>query len=200
MIDDGATEQIDLRLSAVLEHMGLTSGAAYNIWPSQSDFQHDLAHHLIQNYAWAGPDRIGIKVDFDAEPTEEIRRLAELYLESLTDETQFYLTLRFWGIKDPSSELRGSIQASYAANHDLWRLFYQVGFEWAGLRMRHGYTLDDFVVMATMVTEGAALRHRFEPERVRGADNRNLYSEVLVAMVTHFTEPVDAVDGVKLQD
>ncbi len=190
MIDDGATEQIDLRLSSVLDQMGLTSGAAYNIWASQRDFQHDLAHHLVREYSWAGPDRTDTKLDFDAEPTDEIRRLAELYLESLTDETQYYLTLRFWGVKHPSAELRDSVKKGYAGNHSQWRVFYHVGFDWAGLRMRNGYTMDDFVVMATMITEGAALRHRFEPERLRGADGRSLYSEALVALVEYFTEPV----------
>ncbi len=190
MIDDGATEQIDLRLSNVLDFMGLTSGAAYNIWSSQSEFQHDLAHHLIRQYSWAGPDQNEIKIDFDAEPTDEIRRLAELYLDSLTDETQFYLTLRFWGVKHPSTEMLESIQSSYRSNHDLWRFFYQVGFEWAGRRMRPGYTLDDFVVMAMMATEGAALRHRFEPKALLDRDGRSLYSEMLVAMVEYFTIPV----------
>ncbi len=192
MIDDGATEQIDLRLSSVLDHMGLTSGAAYNIWASQGDFQHDLAHHLLREYSWAGPDRNEIKVDFDADPTDEIRRLAELYLISLTDDTQFYLTLRFWGVKHPSAALLASVKHGYASNHDLWRFFYHVGFEWAGFRMRDGYTLDDFVTMATMITEGAALRHRFEPERLFGSGGNNLYSEALVALVTYFTESVDA--------
>jgi hypothetical protein len=190
MIDDGASEQVDLRLSNVLDHMGLTSGAAYNIWASQGDFQYDLAHHLISEYSWAGPDQSEVKLDFDADPTDEIRRLAELYLDSLTDDTQFYLTLRFWGVKDPSAELIASVKDGYANNHDLWGFFYRVGFQWAGLRIRDGYTLDDFVVMASMVTEGAALRHRFEPERLRGADGSNLYSEALVALVGHFAEPV----------
>ncbi len=195
LIDDGATEQIDLRLSTVLDHMGLTSGAAYNIWASQAEFQHDLAHHVIGEYSWAGPDQNDIKIDFDAEPMDEIRRLAELYLDSLTDDTQFYLILKIWGVKNPSPELQASVRASYAANHDMWRFFYKVGFEWAGRRMRAGYSLDDFVVMATMVTEGAALRHRFEPERILSRDERNLFSEILVAMVERFTEPVDDADG-----
>ena len=190
MVDDGATEQIDLRLSTVLDHMGLTSGAAYNIWSSQGEFRRDLAHHLLEEYSWAGPDHNEIKIDFDARPTDEIRRLAELYLWSLTDDTQFYLTLRFWGVKDPSEELQQSIQAGYAANHDLWRRFYRDGFDWAGLRLRDGYTLDDFVVMATMVTEGAALRHRFDPDGLRSCADRNLYCEVLVALVEQFTEAV----------
>ena len=192
VIDDGATEQIDLRLSSVLDHMGLTSGAAYNIWSSQGAFQRDLAHHLIREYSWAGPDQNEIKLDFDAGPTDEIRRLAELYLDSLTDETQFYLTLRFWGIKNPSTELLASVKDGYADNHDLWRFFYSVGFQWAGLRVRKEFTLDDFVVMATMVTEGAALRHRFEPERLLTEEGCNLYSEALVALVAYFTEPVEA--------
>lgn len=192
MIDDGATEQIDLRLSSVLDHMGLTSGAAYNIWASQGAFQQDLARHLVREYTWAGPDQNDIKIDFDAEPTDEIRRLAELYLDSLTDETQFYLTLKFWGVKNPSAELRESVTRSYAGNHDIWRFFYQMGFEWAGLRLRAGYTLDDFVIMATTITEGAALRHRFEPKRLRGADGRSLYGEALVALVEYFTEPAES--------
>lgn len=194
MIDDGASEQIDLRLSNVLEHMGLTSGAAYNIWSSQGDFQYDLAHHLISRYSWAGPDQNDIKFEPDADPTDEIRRLAELYLDSLTDDTQFFLTLRFWGVKDPSAELIAAVKDGYANNRDLWQFFYGAGFQWAGLRIRDGYTLDDFMVMATMVTEGAALRHRFEPDRLRSADGSNLYSEALVALVGHFTEPIPADD------
>lgn len=194
MIDDGATEQVDLRLSTVLDAMGLTSGAAYNIWSSQGEFQRELAHHLVGEYSWAGPDQNEIKIDFDARPTDEIRRLAELYLDSLTDDTQFYLTLRFWGVKHPSAALLASVKDGYTNNHDLWRFFYSVGFQWAGLRIRDGYTLDDFVIMATMVTEGAALRHRFEPEALRSTAGHNLYSEALVALVKRFTEEVD-VDG-----
>ena len=195
MVDDGAAEQIDLRLSSVLEHMGLTSGAAYNIWPTQQAFQRDLAHHLIGEYSWAGPDHNEIKFDPTAEPTDEVRRLARLYLESFTDDTQFYLALRFWGVKDPSAALQEAVRAGYSVNHEQWRLFYLFGFDWAGLRIRDGYSLDDFVVMATMVTEGAALRHRFEPERLRSDHGRDLYGEVLVALVAHFTEPIDETDG-----
>lgn len=188
--EQGTSERIDVRLSAVLERMDLTSGAAYNIWGSQDEFQNDLAAELATNFAWAGPDLMETSIDVTADPIDELRRLADQYFDAFTSSETYFMTLRFWGVKEPSNRLSTAIRDGYALNREAWADFYGLGIEFAGRRFRSPFTIDDLVAAITATTEGCAIRHRFEPDPLRLAEDRHLYSEILVAVLLHFTEPI----------
>ena len=189
LLEQGTSERIDLRLSTVLERMDLTSGAAYNIWTNQDEFQRDLAMELARNYEWAGPRPTELSIDLDADdPTDELRRLADRYFDAFTGADEFFMTLRFWGTKQPSEELVNAIREGYELNRTAWTEVYQAGLEWSGRRMRPPFTIDDLVVALAAVVEGCALRHRFEPESVEVGGERHLHSEMVVAVLRHFTE------------
>jgi hypothetical protein len=186
MIDsDGIPERVDLRLSSVLGRMGLTTGAAYNIWANQEEFQRDLGLALLSDLSWAGPEVNAI--DFeprDNDPEAELKRLAKLYFKALTSRERYFVALQFWGVRQPSADLQDAILQGFRSNEERWAQFYSLGLDWAGLQLRSPFTMAEFANAVAMVTEGAAIRHRFDPEALES----DLYSEMLVAILRHFTE------------
>lgn len=188
VIERGTLERIDIRLRDVLDALKLTTGAAYNIWENQEAFRMDLAAEVARNVSFASLASSDPTPNLDQPPLDEVRRMGAEYFEIFVDGDDFFAALHFWGVKELSEVVATAIREGYTANRNEWIEFFAAGLAWAGLEMSDDFGLEDLATAVTMITEGAALRHRFEPEALRATGGSHIYAEMLVAAIVHMTQ------------
>lgn len=202
LLANGRTNPVDIRLSDVLRDEGLTTGAAYQIWQSQDEFRRDVALHLAAEFEWATTDVVGGHmaelVAAGATREECVEAGGRLYFEHFVANDEYYTVLQLFSVNDPSPELTEALRRGYEVVHASFVAYLeQVMLLW-DRQVRPPYVLDDLAVMVAALTEGLALRHRVQPERIRtdiGADEWggagwHLYSTALNGLTLQFTEPV----------
>ena len=189
----GLPEAIDVKLKDVLAEVGLTTGAAYQVWPKQADFQRELALYIAANYEFADPaaaiDAVSALDVESSTPHDWVIAVSNAYFPAFVAHQQFFMALQFWGVADPRAELRDAIEAGYDQTHATFVAFYNHALDTYGLRVVEPYTVDDLAVMVTGATEGLALRHRFQPDRLQTAAHHVLTATTL-AIVDSYLEPV----------
>ncbi len=191
LVADGLRQVIDIRLTDVLELVGLTTGAAYNIWDSQDEYRHELAIHVAKNLEWAD-DRL-LRDSLAEMPTDVpmdqwITAAGNAYFEAFVARWDYYILLQFWGVKNPDPELIEAIRQGYDMVHQRLVFLFQVTSDMYSLELEDPYTLDDMAVAATAICEGLAIRHRFEPERVTTAAGP-LFSDLMLRFTRSMTTP-----------
>lgn len=191
LIERGSSETVGVKLASACSRAGFTTGAAYAIWQSQSEYQKELAHYLVSTLEWAGPEAVADEI-FEIVsrcPNMEVavRSAAPLYLERFVDNERFYLALQFWAIGNPSAELAESIRTSYAAAEQAFARFFDALLEHYELEVREPWTISVATSAVIAATEGAALRTRFLPDDDNST--KDSYAESLVALLSHFTQP-----------
>jgi AcrR family transcriptional regulator len=196
VIEDGLPELLTVRLTDVLEELQLTTGAAYQIWASQQEFQKELLREVVSDFAFAGPQSLPNGGDLAADMSQEerIRKLGQAYFDYFTARSEFFVALQAWTVKDPSDQLTQSVRTGYSIVHNQFAQFFQFSLQRYGRRIREPFSIDDAMTLVTACTEGLALRHRFEPDAVITAGGTHLFSEALLAILERFTEPIEG-DG-----
>ncbi len=204
LLQQGPDERIDVRLKHACDHAGYTTGAAYSLWDNQSRYQEELARYVASNFDWAGPESIAEElveiVGTTDDYVEAIRRSAVIYFERFVGQDDFFLALRFWSVREPSTQLEAALVDGYRVVHDGFVELFASLMEHYQLRMRSPTTLDDMTIILTALVEGLALRHRIVPEAVEravtGPDgaSSSLFAEGMIAIVQRHTEPVPGHD------
>lgn len=202
LLANGRANPVDIRLSDVLRNEGLTTGAAYQIWQSQDEFRRDVALHLASEFEWATTDVVGERVAemvaAGATREECLEAAARLYFEHFVANDEYYIVLQLFSVNDPSPELTAALRRGYDLVHQSFLVYLERSFLAQGRRVLAPFELDDLAVLAAALTEGLALRHRVQPERIRtdiGADESgeggwHLFSSGLEALSERFTELV----------
>lgn len=181
VIAEGLPEGMDVKLTDVLRDVGLSTGAAYNIWASQKAYRQDLSLHMAETFEWA--DATAVLTAIDALPDDStmddwIRTVADTYFPLFIAHMDFFVVLHFWSVNDPRPELVEALKRGYDEVHESFKAIYQEAVDRYGLKLIEPYSADDATIMITGTIEGFALRHRFEPERLV-TDGRHLFSETL---------------------
>lgn len=189
LLAEGLRQVIDIRLTDVLNRVGLTTGAAYNIWDSQDEYRRELALFVAENLGWAD-DRL-IRDSLAEMPTDVtleqwIKIAGDAYFESFTARWDYFILLQFWGVKDPDEELVAAIREGYDMVHQRLVFLFQATIDLYNLELVEPYTIDDVAVAATAICEGLALRHRFEPERVE-TDAGMMFSDLMYRVTMSLT-------------
>jgi AcrR family transcriptional regulator len=199
LIERGLPEALPVRLADVVERAGHTTGAAYQIWESQQDFQEELALYVAQTFEWATPTE-SLSDDTDLPPMDElsfaeaVATTGRRYFETFVAKEDLYVAIYLWSVRNRTQKLNTAIAKGYDTVHDESVALFEAFLELHHRRIRPPYTIDDLAVAVTGVTEGLALRHRIQPGRIRTHIRRegepwHLYSVVLQALLDHFTEP-----------
>jgi len=201
LLEDGLPEGTNIKLTTVLERAGLTTGAAYQLWKSQSLFQEELALFVAKEFEWARPntDRSKLRAMADDRPdlVEGTRRVAIFYWDAFVSRPEFLMILHFWSVRNPREELSDAIREGYDIVHTGLKEMFEVTIKVYGLKFREPYGPDDMAVAMTAATEGLVLRQHVDPERVRRDDDElhpgeQIYVGLLQAIIGYFTVPVDS--------
>lgn len=190
VLTEGLPEAIDIRLADVLKSLGLTPGAAYQVWDSQDEFRLDVALSLVRDFEWAtapeiAPDDIDTKAQDFARAASDF---ASRYFEHFVSRPDFFVAMHFWSVADPTPELVESVRAGYRIVHESFVDLYQAFLDAYHRELTSPYELDELATMITAQVEGLALRQRFEPDSVT-FDQRSVLTTFIEQVMVSFTQP-----------
>jgi hypothetical protein len=180
MLEQGLEVGWGVRLAEVTERIGLTTGAAYQIWNGsrtrdgmggQDHFHHDLAVYAMDrliSYTSAGHvAHVQSIADQGASLDRVIREFAAHDFETLTAapaEGALYLALCAAAVTD--RELAERARDSYEQLTELYVGVYEKVLDSFGLEMRPPNTLQNLVASVIALLDGLSMRALVDPDAV----------------------------------
>lgn len=190
----------DERLSVVLDELGYTTGAGYQIWANQAAFRDELQVFVAENIEYASLSALTTEIEHLHElnlPFErQVLAGADLYVSNFLGREDFYLSLRFYAMAERPQEITDAVAQGY--ERLAWQttaLFDQVLAE-HGRRLKPGLDVSDLAVAATALAEGYALRQRIQPDKIRSQVEfldgpHHAFSVAFLGVVKEFTEDIN---------
>lgn len=189
----------DERLSVVLDSLGYTTGAGYQIWANQAAFRKELQVYIAENISFASLAGLSEeiaqlharKLPFE----QQVLAAADMYVERFLGREDFYLALRFYAMAERPQEITDAVGQGYERlTWEITDLFESVLAD-HGRRMRPGLEVVDLAVAAAALTEGYALRDRIQPARIRRSvefidGSHTAFAVAFLGVVKGFTEEV----------
>jgi hypothetical protein len=150
-------------------HATVTTGAIYQVWPSQADFQVDLLFHIAEHYASSDsmidelPPMIAAAAASGQPAAETLRLIIARSFEYTRTSALFYTSLCFY--KHSADErvhqaMRRCTHAFVEGIRPVWLLLLDA----YGLRVRAPYTVDNLAVTIGGLIEGLSLAWVSSPE------------------------------------
>lgn len=189
LLANGLPEAINIKMADACDRLDVTSGAAYQIWRSQGDYQTDLTHYIIDTLDWSLP---GIGPELERAATtgkavdDAVYSAAKAQFAALASCRTFPLILHLWSVGELSPEQVESIRGTHRRAVDNLVRHLESALDGFGLEPRPDYPLDALALVITTLGEGLVLRHRFDPEWDALAQ---VYADGTVALLRHYTRP-----------
>ncbi|MFS0868271.1 hypothetical protein AB3M83_13165 [Microbacterium sp. 179-B 1A2 NHS] len=163
-----------VRLQDVLRRTGLTSGAAYRLWPDQSAYHRDLAVAMMRMRVIGPTDTIesmiGDLVESGASADDVIQAAALAHVRTtaldMTDPTDLLdaqssvIALALRTTADTWPELIDASADRHRESVDAFAALCERLIDAYGIRMRDGLTVRDFSEALTALAEGFVIRAR----------------------------------------
>lgn len=188
------------RLAAVLERLGYTTGAGYQIWANQAEFRKDLQVYIANKVDHAGlcaiADRAAALAARKLPFEQHVLAAGDLCIDHLIGHEDFYVALRFFGLgrSRPAAVTDAMIDGYARLTRDYSEMLVPA-LQHFGRRMRPGLDIEHLTVAATALMEGYALRARVLPgENCRritiGGEPHHPFSVAFLRLVEGMTETV----------
>lgn len=181
----------------------ITTGAIYQVWPTQAEFQADLLFHIAELDAALVPDLDQSAAVVSAgsaagrPPGEALVEVIERAFGYTRQNPVFFLFLSFY-VRSGSPRVRQALRQSYESFVPTVSTVWQLILDAHGRRVREPFTVDQLATAATALIEGFALRWVADPERTAdplGEAGHSLLSRTIEVVFDGFTEPVDDNDA-----
>lgn len=190
----------DERLSVVLDSLGYTTGAGYQIWANQAAFRRELAIHVAENIEYASLAPIleeAVALGERNLPFEEhTLNAGDLFAKAYLGREEFFLSLRFFAMADDRPEEITTTLAD-AYERSSWEISEVLmgRLEHFGLRFREPFGMRDLIGCLTALLEGFALRTRVQPDAVSDSlpmkdGKHHVFSVAFLALIKEMTEPL----------
>jgi hypothetical protein len=192
-----ALEEVNREL---LEHdpsaTPMTTGAAYNIWPAQEDFQLSLLDHILTGSSVPGIDRVeaalaaGIANSLDWSDLVAMCFGADFDI-SFAEPTMFVM-IGLLALGTPHHIVETNAEPNKEYVQITSSLLERI-LDYGNRRMVTGRSMEDLVWAIEAIEVGYLLRRRSHPDVTgRTSRGRTVVQSAIVALVESFTEPVDA--------
>lgn len=172
----------------------MTTGAVYNIWPSQADFQSELVERILDEAATPGIDKVrAVTLDGLARrlPWQDVLATAiEIdYLESF-EEPAMFIMIGMAALSAPGDVAAAERLANERYVRETGELLGAI-VRYAGRELRPGRTMEDLVWAIEALEAGYLLRKRIHPDiPLRpDADGVSALATAAVGVVESFTTP-----------
>jgi len=170
----------------------VTTGALYNLWPTQREFQVDLMFYILKESAYpsaAHMPKLVTELFAQRLPSEELGT-------RLTDESfRIDLESRLSRAAGAFTALAGvaSIREALRSGHETLlvsaRELYTQVLTYSGVRVREPYTLDQLITVIGALNDGMVQKHRIVPEIFDVPnDGRSLIATAVAGVVQAFCE------------
>ena len=192
LIRDGLPSGFNVKLTDVVREASRTTGAAYQIWPSQDEFRLELATYVARHVSYADLDiveaALAVALSTDADLQSVVEMTGRAYFEHLVSGPEFFLSLHFWATSENLPvEVTAAVQEGYASVQASFEAFFGAVLDHFNVGFQAPHTLADLTMAATAITEGSALRYRFAANDRARADITNVYVGVLASVLTNMT-------------
>ena len=177
----------------------ITTGAIYQVWQTQPEFQADLVFHIGELDAAYEPAIQAVAEIVAAgvaagQPVEQtLAQMIGWSYERTRESPTFYVSLGFF-LRSGNARVREVLAHGDHAFTNAIRPVWQAMLDGYGLRMRAPYTVDNLAVSVSTLIEGFALQWKRQPDRTEdplGEEGWSLAARLAVMMFTQLTEPVD---------
>ncbi len=172
----------------------ITTGAIYQLWPSQAAYQADLMVHVLSEAPLPVPARLhsrALELIAAGTPAEQIMgELADLAFSRARATPEYDLALLFV----PYSTLPRvgeTLRETYREQDRAARPIYQAVLTSGRLRVRAPWKLDDLMAAMSALHDGFRVRLHSDPTIVRNRKGQSLLAEASIALFRSFTEPID---------
>lgn len=149
------------------QETALTTGAIYNIWPTQSDFQVDLMFHILKEGMFPGADpvlRLAGELFAQRLPFELIgHRLSDEAFRIDVESPVARATAAFSALAGVPA-IREALRAAHGTLLESNRILYSQLLTYSGLRIREPYTLDQLITVLDALAGGLASKYFIVPE------------------------------------
>ena len=172
----------------------MTTGAVYNIWPNQEDFQSALLDRTMA--AAAIPQIARVQAELErglaagADWRELVARCFGVDFEVSFDEPTMFLMIGVSALAAPNKIASTNEEGNRNYVAETGRILRRI-IRHGGRRMAPGRTIEDLVWAIEAIEVGYLIRRRTNPEvTARTARGRTVVQEAIIALVEQFT--VDA--------
>ena len=173
----------------------MTTGAAYNIWPSQEEFQQALLDKILLDAATPEIDRVKAELDAGlsegADWKELVTRCFGVDFEVSYEEPTMFLMIGMTALAPPQrlSTMNRESNERYLAETGA---ILQRILEHGGRRMAPGLTVDDLVWGIEAIESGYMLRRRADVDVTdRKVNGHTVVQTAILAVVEDFTVDAD---------
>jgi hypothetical protein len=175
----------------------ITTGAIYQVWPTQAEFQAELLFHIAELDAVLVPGReneaesAAVYAAAGKPVGEALCATIERAFAYTRDNPVYYVFLSFY-IRSGNPRVRQALHQSYASFAPAAREAWQAMLDAYQLKIRGPHTIDDLATAMTALIEGFALRWVADPDSISSpASERDfsLVSSTALSLFEQFTEP-----------
>jgi hypothetical protein len=175
----------------------ITTGAIYQQWPSQADFQIDLLFHIADLQAALVPGLTESVVQFREAQSEDLpletvlMRLMEEVHRHYREDPLFRVELSFL-LGTGDARLRAAIAHRQATFYEAADQAWQALLDTYGLRIRPPFAIRDLTRAMAAQVVGSVVVWFSDPEILRdplGEQDVSLMSRVMVTIFDRLTEP-----------
>jgi hypothetical protein len=179
MLERGIEAGWGVRVSDVTDRVGLTTGAAYQIWNGsrtvhgtggQDRFHHDLALYALDRLiSDVSVSNIGVAADLANEGASLdriVKVLGERDFAMISAPAEFACFLALLSSTTSDAELGEATRDAYQGSTAVLVDAYTEILDHFGLEMVPPYTLDQLVVSAIALADGLCMRQLVDPEAI----------------------------------
>lgn len=176
------------------EGVATTTGALYNIWESQQEYQRDLMVHILREAADPAAEpllRMAGELFAQRLPIDEINsRLADESLR-LDAESQIGRAARAFAAFTPSPGIVQAVRSAHDSRLETGRVLYSMLLKYAGLRVREPYSLDQLITVIGVLGDGLGPAREIVPDLFEVPDgSESLFAMSASAIFYRFCEPI----------
>lgn len=175
----------------------MTTGAVYNIWPSQEDFQAAMLDFVMVSSGLPQIERVraaltdGLAEGLDWR--ELVARCFGVDFDVSFDEPSMFLMIGVSALASPQRVAESNEEGNRAYVAETGRILRRI-IRHGGRRMAPGRTIEDLVWAIEAIEVGYLIRRRTNPEvTTRTVRGRTVVQDAIVALVEQFT--VEASTG-----
>jgi len=174
----------------------MTTGAAYNIWPSQEEFQQALLDKILLDAATPEIDRVKAELDAGlsegADWKELVTRCFGVDFEVSYEEPTMFLMIGMTALAPPQRLSTMNKESNERYLSETGTILHRI-LDHGGRRMAPGLTIDDLVWAIEAIESGYMLRRRAEVDVTdRRVNGHTVVQGAILAVVENFTVDADA--------